>query len=170
MKPSYKHYSALGIAFAIFVASIGGYVFMYFSVNSQAVNTAQAERDVNSAQDIAAKQQGTINILKATDADRAMLSSFVLSSDQTVSFIEQIEGVSKQSGATVTLVSISSDGTTLHAHINIQGQWTNVLRAMHIIENFPYSLSMDNVRLGVIGKGQWNEDFDIKVPVVTTPK
>ena len=166
MKPTtLHHYSALGISITIFLVSIFGYIFIYYSVNDQTASTAAAEKAVLTEQGTAARQKSIVDSLKATVDERAIIGSFVLTSDQTVPFIERVEGISKQSGATVSLVSISSDASLVHAHVNIQGSWTTMMRAMHLVENLPYSISMDSVRVSQVGKGLWNEDFDIAIPL-----
>ncbi len=170
MKPTtLHHYSALTISVTIFLVSIFGCIFIYYSVNDQTASTAAAEKAVLTEQGTAARQKSIVDSLKATVDERAIIGSFVLTSDQTVPFIERVEGISKQSGATVVLVSISADAALVHAHVNIQGTWANTMRAMHLVENLPYSIAMDNVRVSLLGKGLWNEDFDIAIPLSTTP-
>jgi uncharacterized iron-regulated membrane protein len=165
MKPTYHHYSALAIAFAVFLASIGGYIFIYYSVNDQSAATAKAESDVTTEQGAAVRQQNIVDSLAATADDRALVNSFLLSPDGTVAFIEKVEGISQGSGAAVSLASISADSASVYAHVNIQGQWSNMMRAMHLVENLPYSIGMDNVRVSLQGKGAWSEDFDITIPL-----
>ncbi len=167
MKPTYHHYSALVIAFAVLAMSVAGYAFIYYSVNQQSASTAKAEIAVATEQATAVRQKSIVDSLRITAEDRSTINSFLLTTDGTVPFIEKVEGIGSQSGATVSLVSISADATTVRAHVNIQGTWGSVMRAMHIVENLPYSISMDGVRITIQGVGTWNEDFDIAIPLAT---
>ncbi len=170
MKPTYHHYSALTIAFVIFVISISGYIFIYYSIYDQAARTADTNGNIAAQQSAEIKERQISDSIAATVSDRALVSTFLISPNATVPFIDSIEGIGSQTGSKVTIVSISNDTGTLTTHININGSWKNVMRAMHLVENIPYSLRMDNVRMSLQTGGQWNEDFDISIPLaITTP-
>lgn len=165
MKPTYHHYAALSIATLVFVASGAAYFFIYYSVGDQTVKTLSAENAVATEQQTAARQKGIADSLTTTAADRARIGTFLISSDETVPFIEKIESVGHQSSSTVSLVSISIDSSKIHAHVTVQGSWTNMMRAVHLIESLPYSLSMDNIGISLLGPRIWSAGFDISIPL-----
>ena len=167
MKPTTHHYLAFSISAAVFCVSIAGYIFLYYSINNQVIKTTNAEATVTLQERMAIKQKNISNSLNTTANDRALIESFILSGKDTLKFIEQIEGLSAISGATVSLASISTDTLSFHGHINIQGSWSTSMKALHLIESLPYSLMIQNVRLTTQGKSGWMEDFDITLPMTT---
>ena len=168
MKPTPHHYSALAIAAIIFCISTAGYVFIYYQINLQITQTASAEQLVQDQQRFTEQQQHIVASLTATAQDRASIDSFILSTDQTLPFIDVVEGLSSVAGAQVTITSISADASNVHAHISIRGPWTNTLRAMHLVENLPYSISISSISLTLQGNSLWDEEFDMISPISNT--
>ena len=163
MKPQAPHYFALIIAILIFAASVFAYIFIYHSVTVQTGKTAQAIQNVHTQQMTATNEQKLNDLLNTTENQRLTLGTFMLSSNATVQFIEKVESVGAQSGSKVLLVSISADTDILHAHVSAVGGWPNVMRAIHIVESLPYSIIIDNVRVGGDDSGKWTVGFDIAV-------
>ena len=170
MKPTAHHYAALLIAIAVFVVSMALYVVIYIQVHNQTKRTADAFANVAVQSALQMQEDALTKSLASTSDMRATVGTYFIAQDQTVSFIEQVEGVSKQSGASVTLASISADdlssaptGKTGHlvAHISIHGLWPNVMRALHSIEDFPYAINIDSLSMRVINGGIWNAEFNL---------
>jgi hypothetical protein len=104
-----------------------------------------------------------------------LIQTYLIPDSNTVSFIEEVEGVAKQSGASVSIASISADDLTsaavgtighIQAHISINGSWSQAMRALHIIEDMPYALTIDNVSAHALGGGVWDVEFNMTGLVV----
>jgi len=170
MKPTAHHYAALAIAIAVFVISVALYIVIYVEVRNQTNRTAAAFANV-AAEEALQRQESMVTMTLASTSDaRATVATYFIPQDQTVSFIEQVEGVAKQSGASVTIASISADdissapkGKTGHivAHISVNGAWHTIMRALHIIEDFPYALDIDSLSMRALSSGVWNVEFNL---------
>jgi hypothetical protein len=170
MKPTSHHYIAVTIAFIILVASVTVYFFINAQVRNEAAKTAATFVTVAQDQATVAAEESASSTFSSTALSRALLQSYLIQDSNTVSFIEQVEGVAKQSGASVSIASISADDLTMatagtighiQAHISAQGSWSNVMRALHIIEDLPYSLTIDNVSVHAEGGGIWGLEFNM---------
>ncbi len=164
MKPTIHHYSASLIATGIFFVSVFAYIFIYYSVYNQAAKTGAANVAVVTEQGAAASERSVMDSLAATADERALLGTYLISPNATVPFIERIEAIGPQTGSRTSIVSISDDSGVLSAHVSIDGSWKSVMQAMHLIENVPFALSMDNVKMTLTARGEWNENFDISIP------
>ena len=170
MKPSSHHYIALVIAFIILVVSIVGWFFINEYVRDETAKTAATFVIVGKDQTAVDLEESAASTLSSTALARALLQTYLIPDSSTVSFIEEIEGVAKQSAASVSIASISADDLTsapvgtighIQAHISVNGSWSEAMRALHIIEDMPYSLTIDNVSAHALGGGVWDVEFNM---------
>ena len=170
-----NHYFALGASGCILLASVLVFMFVYYQVGVQIGKTSDAYNRINQAQHQENQTKQIADTLSSTQAERSQLQSFFVRDDNTVGFITEIEGVGKTSGASVTLASISDDdlssanvGATgsIHAHIDIKGSWSNVMRAFHLVESLPYGETVNNVRATPISSKEWNIEFDLSAVLI----
>lgn len=187
MNVNSKHYILLLFSFAALAISGAGYVLLYKAVVSEARESSQAIAEVALENTKRLREQELTATYADTLSDRTRLASFVISEAEIVDFIEAVEGVGADSGAQVEISAIGKGDIAktekvsfghIAAHLEIQGSWINVMRALILVENMPYSISMNNFNLVAMGdlaaasapvKGaapkvrQWKMSFDIKV-------
>ncbi len=175
MKTNSKHYTVITLAIGSVFLSSFGYWYIYGIVIKQAENYSKSLQEIalvdtkkQQIKDIAKMHEDT---LKA----RERLSTFVLTDDKLINFIEFVESIGNRSSTDTTISSIKNDdlssaekGTFGHlkARIDIKGSWTNIMRALVLIENLPYSLSLNNIDLNfnkADKNPQWNVRLDIEV-------
>jgi hypothetical protein len=170
MKPTSHHYIALIIALIVLTASLGGFLYIDGQVRNETKETTDTLDKVAKEQTAITKEQSMAETFSSTAIARALLQTYLIPDGNTVSFIEEIEGVAKQSGANVSIASISADDLTsatagtighIQAHISINGSWSEAMRALHIIEDMPYSLTIDDVNVHALGDGVWNVEFNM---------
>jgi len=170
MKPTSHHYIALSIAFVVLVASLGAFLYIDGQVHNETKETTATFDKVAKEQTAITKEQSVASVFSSTALARALIQTYLIPDNNTVYFIEEIEGVAKQSGTNVSIASISADDLTsasagtigrIQAHISINGPWTGAMRALHIIEDMPYALTIDNVSAHALGGGVWDVEFNM---------
>lgn len=188
MKINSKHYILIIFAIAAIILSIFGYIVMYRNIITQAMNSSKIMNEVNAESEKKKYENDLTAVFNNTVSDRAKLSSYFIHEDKIVDFIENVEKIGTDSGTDLILSSINSDnlssakiGTVGHvkAHITVNGSWANVMKSLILIENIPYSLSMNNVRLDSVSGAElsvdnkkevrgkrWNLALDIEVLII----
>lgn len=175
MKPTSHHYIALIIAFIILVVSVAGYFFINTQVRAETAGTAATFVKAAEEQAAVAREESASSTLSSTALARTLLQTYLIPDNNAVSFIEEVEGVAKQSGAKVSIASITADDLTaapagsigrIQAHISVNGSWPDAMRALHIIEDLPYALTIDNVTANAIGGGIWDIEFNMTSLIV----
>jgi hypothetical protein len=170
MKPTSHHYIALIIAFIVLAASLVGFFYIDGQVRNETGETAVTLGTVAKAQTAITEEQSVSSTFSSTALARALIQTYLIPDSNTVSFIEEVEGVAKQSGASVSIASISADDLTsatagtighIQAHISINGSWQGAMRALHIIEDMPYALTIDNINAHALGGGVWDVEFNM---------
>jgi len=171
-----NHYLALGVSVGIFLCSILAFIFVYYRVDAQMANTASAYDSINQTQLQENQARQVISTLSGVQNQLNIVQSFFVRDDQTLDFINKIEGVGIEAGkANVTIASISDDdlssaavGTigNIHAHIDILGSWSDAMRAFHLMESLPYGESIDNVRITPASVKEWSIEFDLTAVLV----
>lgn len=161
MYTNHRHYILLIFALAALVLSVLGFSLLRGNIISQAIESAQAIKDAaliddqkQHAEEIARKYE------KSAD-DRTKLGSYIVTEDKIVNLIEEIEDIGIRSGAPLELSGITTEpGTaskgvtfnTLKARVAGKGSWSSLMQALILLENMPYALSLNNVRLEVSGE------------------
>lgn len=152
-KLSSQHYMLAILSVAAIAVSIGAYVFMYRTAMQSAVSAAAARASVAAAKDAEREAEEQGSIYQKTAAARASLPSFLVNDNNALAFIQKVESVGKESGAAVSISSLSSGAApgsskqAVSAIVSMNGSWQAVMRAIGLVESLPYALSVRSVNL-----------------------
>ncbi|MEI8327534.1 MAG: hypothetical protein WCG02_00145 [Candidatus Taylorbacteria bacterium] len=175
MKHTHHH---LLISFAIMSTMIAALVFFYmkYTVNSmtdEIVTAMNEEATLQSSDSLESRLQQLQNT-SAKDWER--IYSVFVPSDNAVPFIEAVESLGKNTGSTVTIVSVDNtkpDNGSLaangyiNAKVSVRGSWSAVLATLELAENMPYKATVDGVNLNLSQEAkakvsaEWTASFSI---------
>jgi hypothetical protein len=162
MKINFKHYILVPIAILSLIASSLSYLYLYNFIVKKAEAYSDTLKKVELEKERKKNEQETVKMYVDTLSDRNRLGSFFVSEDKVIEFIESVEKIGPESSTAIELSSIKVEEGHFRFHSEVKGSWTNVIRALILIENLPYSMSLDNVRI-FFGEKQWNLSVDIGV-------
>lgn len=120
----------------------------------------------NLANDLATKKQQEVSLVniqqqyKQTAVAREKLSSFTLSSDQTVLLIESLESIAKQSEVSMTLEHVGGDAGTVFI-LKGSGSFSAIYQLVSLIETMPYPVFIEAGTMSV-------STYNPRKPVWTT--
>ena len=129
---------------------------MYKDAVKKAEGEAAVRAEISTASEQTLEAKNMETIYKDTIINRAILPSFLVSVNNAVPFIDAVEAVGSTTGATVSISSLSSgkDNNTSHnvvtATISVVGAWANVMRAVQIVENMPYAISIKRLNMNAL--------------------
>ena len=168
MKIGTKHYFLICLAIISILVSSFGYWFVYDAVIKQAENYSESSKEEQIEKDNSQKAQELVKIHTDTKDDRAKLPTFAVSEDKVVDFIESVESIGAFTSTKVELSSINNENSFLKAHVQASGNWSDLLNSLVMIENIPYSVSLNNVQFTSFPdkKGQWNMSLDIQALMI----
>lgn len=164
-------YLVLSAIIAVVTGSV--YAYMYMRVQSQSAAAVTALTELTSEQ-ANKDHEKTLNTLYTTTLkDRERIVKQFVPYDQAVSFIEQVEGIGRATGATVSITSIEQSdlssaeaGTTgtITATIDAHGTWSEIMRTLRYAENLPLSVTTKSLQLERFGgKGNvWRIGFRLE--------
>jgi hypothetical protein len=156
MYTNHRHYILLLIACVTTVVSVLGYIVLYRMVVSSAALAATAAADEAIASQKNQYEKELTAIYSSSFNELSRIAGYVVSQEKIVEFIQSVESIETNSGAKVELSGIDSGNFapteanpigSLKAHMEIEGSWKNVMRAFVMLENIPYSISLNNIRL-----------------------
>lgn len=184
MKINYKHYILICFALCSVLIAVIGYWFVYRNIIKQAETYSSGLENISLENE---KKQHINEVAKVyidTLEDRNKLSNYLLNDDKIVGLIEAIESIGVNSSSVVSISGINNEdlssaekGTFGHlkARIDAKGSWTNIMRTLIMIENLPYSLSINNLTLSFeknassdpkiksVKNDSWSMSFNITV-------
>jgi hypothetical protein len=161
------------LSVVIFLVSLGAYVVATYIVKAKIENAKKAQIDISTEENKKRNEQNLIKIMQETSDSRAKLPSFFVKDENIVGFIEEVEAIGQTSGTELSLSAInagdmtklsSGEISTIKARVVVSGSWTGVMRALSLVENMPYRIAVDNVRIDKGGEGKtavWKMDFDM---------
>ncbi len=156
------------IASAYFVTLLAVLVYAIYTVRAEgvafvALQTTLAEQ--NAKQDAAR----TINQLVAsTEADRAKLATYLVTENDTIALITEIEnlavaiGVSLKREDLAIVPATATDAPALKTKFSVNGQETSVQRFMEAVELLPYHTTIPSMTLGRDGT-RWQGSVEVLV-------
>jgi hypothetical protein len=178
MKANYRHYTLFVLAFLAFVATGLGYSYVRSQIFTQAVKAAELAKQVDVLEQKKKHEYDATTTYSRRPDQPALLTKYLISKEKVVDFIELIENIGTETSTEIDLTGIDSPEITktaaveanyshMKAHIQIDGTWPNVLRAIALLEKIPYSVGYDNVSVSQEGEGDSSE-LSSK-PATTTP-
>jgi hypothetical protein len=172
-----QHYLLLILSFLTLLAVIAAYVFMYKDAVIKAEDEAAVKAEVSAAAKHTLEAENMKIIYNNTASNRALLPSFLVSMNNAVPFINAVEAIGPATGVTLSISSLSSGTYNASSHgvvtatISVVGNWTNVMRAIQMVENMPYAISVKSLNVDVLSSDgslaksapQWTAALDISV-------
>ncbi len=126
-------------------------IFFYRSIVSRAIRSSSMAKEVSLETSKKVREKELKADYKKSELERGRISTFIISQDKLVTFIEGLEEIGVTTGTEVNLSSISSITTSpvgeFRARIDISGSWDGVMKALTLVENIPYSISINNLKL-----------------------
>ena len=165
MKLNLKHYTLIIFSVATLIMACVGYYVLYRNIIIQAENSSKVSGDASVENEKKQDEQLLVKAHSETVTERAKLKSFFVYEDNIVEFIERVEKVGLESGTDLELSAIDTKEDHVTAHIVAKGSWSGVMKALVLVENLPYSLSINNVLLDVSMADktrEWSLVLDIK--------
>lgn len=157
------------------LAAFAGYYFLFQKIKTD-TQTASALSDVI---DVGQQKNSHLNSLRAdvkdTESKRQQLVGLFLSSDEEISFIEQVENLAKSSGLKVKTSNVSSvvvdtsPTKVFQMETETAGNWSNQMYFIAQVQSLPYSIAVHQVSLinvaagGVATSTPWAMTLDINV-------
>ncbi|MEK7095368.1 MAG: hypothetical protein AAB895_03825 [Patescibacteria group bacterium] len=160
MKVNYKHYILITIALVALVVSAASYLLLYRQVVSQARESSQALAEFTLENNKKLVERELTALYADSLNARARINSFIVPEEKIVGLIEAIEKAGENSATDLEISAINTekpkeDETNGLTHINatlaVKGSWINIMRALILIENLPYSLEINNLKLSTLG-------------------
>lgn len=107
----------------------------------------------------------------------AILDDNFIYSDNIAGFVESLENEAKNSHVSLSLSNLSFDAESvsnvkpLTAHLDVNGNWFDLVVFLGRLERFPKVINIDKVSLNRMGDAQskkapWRANFDIKTSVI----
>lgn len=162
MRPNYKHYILLLIGIGTVVVSGLGYWYVYASIINNAQRNSMVIKEIERNKENKKNEEKLLEMGKATEGYRTKLSTYIISEDKIIDFITSIENIEKITQSEVTISSISKDDIQDHVrlHVDIKGSWINVNRALIMLENLPYSITVDYANFAQ-NSGKWTLSINL---------
>jgi hypothetical protein len=144
-----KNILSFCIAIALFCIGGLGYFFMYFTITSVVAETSTILAEVDKAEE---KNQELVTLKKTistSEEDRQTLSSYFVTDDTIVIFLENLEALGATSNTEVKISSVTqnTEDKKLSVAISSVGGFGNVFRFLELIEQVPYATEVKTLSL-----------------------
>jgi hypothetical protein len=163
MRSNYKNFVLLLIGIASVILACAGYWFVYNSVVDNSRQNSLVMQEIDKDLESKKNEDNLLEIGKATELDRQRLSTFIISEDKILDLITSIEDVGNFSSTEIVISSILKDetGKYINIKVDVNGAWMNINKALVLIENLPYSLTIDYVQIA-LAEGKWKMNINVK--------
>lgn len=147
-----KNKELLVIVLLLNLAAVGWYGFLFREIKMKNEVSSNLVNDID-ARVAEENMQSSIKALAAeTTVLREKLTGYSVAREGAVSFIELLETAGKNTGASVSIESVSTanvpDSTaleTLRLTLNATGSWRAVIRFLGLLEFLPYEARIEQV-------------------------
>ena len=158
----------LSVIFLIFSCFV--FIFLYKDINSKKEMSQLAQEKWQTEAISRENAKSLINSVKIIEPQKALLETHFVQSSNVVPFLDTIEKITKDVGATAEVVSVdvAKDNPALIVEMNASGSFETIYKLIMLLENSPYNLEFISVNIKdsdtSVGKSsQWTATFQIKL-------
>ncbi|MBU6388430.1 hypothetical protein KGQ72_00930 [Patescibacteria group bacterium] len=156
MRSSLLH---LGIALIICVTAGVGYWFEYTTIAAKSTAVAALQDQIDAKTAAVSRMTTTRAALAEISGDESIVQSYFVSETGVVAFIDSLQARGQTLGATVSVLSVSTDSAGTQPmfdfSLSIKGTFDAVLRTVGAIEYAPYAISISSVSVDQDAKNSW---------------
>lgn len=149
MKKELLHF-ALALLIALIALAAYGLSFMVIAAaREEAAAAAHKVAEIRAEDEATAQAEGA---LAALAADEAAVEGYLVSPDDIVAFLEELESVGEAQGARVEVASVSSvsSDNRIELAVRVEGTFAAVMRSLGVMEYGPRDLRLKQLILDTI--------------------
>lgn len=140
--------SAMLIVLAVVMFAYGAW---YRAIANESEHSAALSLEIETKAAARNRTSALRETLGKLASDEALVAKYFVSSDTVVSFLEELQRHGTEAGATVDVLSVSSESDdeqqVLRVTLHIAGSFRGVMNAVGRIEYAPYDLSVQTLSL-----------------------
>jgi hypothetical protein len=169
-------YYILSVSIIGAIITCGVYVFLFNTIKTNATEASllsnQLDLEVRRDQRLRSIKQLTTDLSE----ELALVDALLVPKDGVVTFLEHIEDLGRSAGVTLTVNSVSVDGTlptkTSYERLRIEfvasGSWSATTHLLALFETLPYGIVIEQMQLEQ-SKGTSRLEWELRVRF-TVPK
>jgi hypothetical protein len=149
------------------IAVIFSYVLFFNNIKEKNKTISLITNDVNIAVQRDIKLRSAKDLIKDTQESRSELDTYFVIDDKLVDFIEDVERISRYTGADVEVMSVNVDDNKnaendiselLKLNFEAKGEWKEVFQFLALIEKMPFKIDVSTASFRVIHSDDIEED------------
>lgn len=144
----------LSIALALLASVLGAYGFWYASVGKSSVEAAALSEAIRTKSQDSARVAAAKVALESLSEDEAAMRAYLVREQDIVPFLGTLEQTGTTLGATVEVVSVSTERknerSQIQLSLKITGSFDAVLRTLGAIEYGPYDSAIQSVTFDTV--------------------
>ncbi len=140
----------LGLALALVMGAIGGYVFASYMLGTESARSSALLSDIAAKRDAQEASARARAALLGADAERAAIHGYFVEPEGVVAFLEGLEDTGASVGSRVTVASVvevTEPRPHLDIALKIDGSFAPVMRTIGMLEYGPHDLTVSQLTL-----------------------
>lgn len=138
------------VASLLLVLSLGGYVVTFSLVSNLQEESFLLADEIKAAQDKEARISRAERTLAAIMEQEEMVSSYFVTENSVVDFLEELEGIEERTDVAITIGSVGGEGETFDISLTVEGQFRNVMQTLEAIESLPVFISVTRASIDTV--------------------
>lgn len=163
------------MAVLIFASVVYAYMFIYEHINSMYVELNKIKGELVIMDQITNNKQSTMDLINESSPKIKELNKYFVSLDDPTAFLEMVESLSNNTGASVQVESLNIEdmkkdsmelGTEkqVKANVLLDGKWSAMYHTIFLIEEMPYIVTINNVAITLdkeTNNGSWSGQVNL---------
>jgi hypothetical protein len=157
----------LAIAAVVCLLALAGYGVSYVMIASERAAVTSLENQIDKKNADVNRANAARVVLSEIAGDEAVIQGYFVPETGVVAFIDELQSRGRRQGATITVLSVASEGTAekplLALTLTITGGFDAVMRTVGAIEYAPYDISIRTLSVGEQAAKNWHADLTLSV-------
>lgn len=132
------------------IAALAGYYFLFQYIKTQSKAALSLTNTLDQSQQKNGRLSSMRSAVKDTENARQQLVTFLISIDEEIPFVEQVEALVKNSGLvgkTNNMIGGTKTKNVFKMQLETSGSWNNTMFFLSQLENLPYDIYIGGVNL-----------------------
>lgn len=145
--------------------ALTGWIYFLSVIKNQAdmIRDIQSKTAVNEKK--AESGRSLKNLMAEIAVEKQKINSVFLEKQDIIKFIEELESIADKTGTSIELGNINTSYETQNPHLQffLRGNFSQLFHYLVLLENIPYTISIDKMYLQKQQKDVWQANFEISL-------
>lgn len=146
--------------------ALGAWFYLFYTIEKQNNFVKEGQKKLLISEKNFENNKSLNNLINEISNEREKINSAFVDKDSIINFVERLEALGSETGASVKIESINTDikdKKGLYIRFSLKGDFNQLFKYLNLTEDLPYLINVEKINLRNSTSDEWTATFEILV-------